>query len=174
MNVCESAAVTLTAAAIHEFGHIAAIKLCGGRFHGIRLTFSGAEIDAALYGLSRWKRAIVYAAGALMNVISGLIGLWLGSGDFFGVSMALAAVNLLPVKMLDGGCVLAELVGCGSRWLDILTALVVFLIWLAAVVVLLFTGSVSLWVFASYLFFDMYLRRRRYVPSSARKKGGTL
>ena len=153
--------MTLTAAAIHEFGHIAAIKLCGGRFHGMRLTFSGAEIDAALYGLSRWRRAIVYAAGALMNVISGLIGLGLGFGYFFGVSMALAAVNLLPVKMLDGGCVLAELIGRESRWLDILTALVVFLLWLTAVVVLLFTGSVSLWVFASYLFFEMYLRRRR-------------
>ena len=160
-----SALITLFAAALHEFGHIAAIKLCGGRLQKIRLTLSGAEIDAALWQLCRGSRAFVYSAGALMNLLTGALGLWLGLNSFAAASFAIGIVNLLPVRMLDGGCLLAELIGHESRALDVLTGVIIFALWLCAVILLLFTGSMSLWVFASYLFANVYLRsekRRRH------------
>lgn len=164
------ALITLFAAALHESGHIAAIRLCGGRLQKIRLTLSGAEIDAALWQLGRGQRAFVYSAGALMNLITGALGLWLGLNGFAAASFALGIVNLLPVRMLDGGCLIAELIGHESRALDVLTGGIIFALWLCAVILLLFTGSMSLWVFTSYLFANVYLRGEKHPRHSVGHK----
>ena len=156
----------IIAAVLHELGHLIAIKLCGGRLCGFRLTFSGAEIDAELCELNRGKRAVVYSAGAVVNLISGFIGMLLGFESFSAASMSLGAINLLPVRLLDGGCLIHELIGHESIFLDILTAGIIFILWLLAMIMLIYSGSVSLWIFASYLFVEMYLRQHRIILSA--------
>ena len=147
----------ITAAILHELGHIIAIILCGGRLRRLSFTLSGAVIDAELSGLDPRRRAAVYFAGAFSNIVSGFVGLFLGFREFAAISFLLGIVNLLPIKLLDGGCLISELVG-QSRALDILSHATIFVLWLSSIVSLILYGNLSLWLFTSCLFVEMYLR----------------
>ncbi len=154
-------AAPLFAALVHECGHIAAIVILGGNLGSVRLTPAGARIDAATERMTSAGRVLVYLSGALANIITGTIGYLLGAENFAACSFALAIVNLLPVRTLDGFCAAGEIVGeKGTRTLEVISVVMVLALWILAVVVLLFTGSVSLWVFASYLFVSIYLGKR--------------
>lgn len=152
--------VPILAATLHELGHIVAIKLFGGRIASFGLSFIGARIDMAVWEFSRFERLIVYSAGAFVNIISGAVGRLLGLEDFMLCSFSLAVVNLLPIKILDGGCIISELLGERLNWLaECLNGAVIFILWVLSVVVLIFTGSISLWIFSSCLFVMIYLKK---------------
>ena len=151
-------AAPLFAAFVHECGHIAAIVILGGNPGSVRLTPAGARIDAATERMTSAGRVFVYLSGAVANIVTGTIGYLLSAENFAACSFALAIVNLLPVRTLDGFCAAGEIVGeKGARLLEVLSLVTVFVLWILAVIVLLFTGSVSLWLFASYLFVAIYL-----------------
>lgn len=99
-----AAAITL-----HEIGHLAAIRMLGGRIRGFTPAPFGLCINVDDSTLSLFGEAIVSAAGCIVNFISVLVAALLYKFfkidiiDFGIVSAALALLNLIPAKPLDGG-----------------------------------------------------------------------
>lgn len=96
------------AAALHELGHIAAMRvLCGSLPEEIRLSALGLRMKCPPTP-SGWRWAAVASAGAAANCAGALIAAALpGCGlSFAGANIALAAINMLPVEPLDGGEIL--------------------------------------------------------------------
>ena len=102
----QMALTVLGAAAWHEFGHLLALRLCGGEARRLRVGMLGAVIE------------VRGAMGYGQELASALAGL--------------CAFNLLPVRPLDGGRALYLLLAWladpgtaewGCRWVGISTAL---------------------------------------------------
>ncbi len=144
--------VPLLAALLHELGHIVVMLCCGIEIRQIKVSLFGAEISGAdVEGTGRAAQIAVYAAGAAVNLVCGLIAECFGFGFFAGCSYALAAVNLLPIETLDGGCIIAAII-------RLLSGLSLFLLWLAASYLLLLSGgNLSLLMLIVYLFVTIYL-----------------
>ena len=103
-------AVILSAAALHEGGHMAALYLLGGRAEGLRVTVFGAELDTDAARLSYPRELAVVLAGPAVNLLCGLILSALGVWTAAGAHLSLCVFNLLPVRPLDGGRALQLLV----------------------------------------------------------------
>ena len=97
------------AAAVHELGHYAAVRLQGGSVRGLHLTISGGEMPLdQRHPLTYAGELIAILAGPAANLLLALAALRLGSGReegwlLAGLSLCLGWFNLLPVWPLDGG-----------------------------------------------------------------------
>ena len=152
---------------IHEMGHILAARLCGVRMRALRVDLFGARLHLA--GMMSYRReATVAAAGPLFNLLTaaillsgakGNVASYLagdGGGSILALSsLALAAINLLPVRSLDGGrilrCTLAPLIGerAADSLLTLGTALCLGGLWAFSVYALLRVGEMlSLFAFS--------------------------
>lgn len=111
----------VVAAAVHEAGHILAIRALGGRIESLRLTGVGAVLRTRRAGLCSYREeCLVALAGPLASLLLALgAGTWarvFGGTDAYlltGISLALGVFNLLPAGPLDGGRVLRAV----SSWL---------------------------------------------------------
>ncbi len=101
----------VTAAILHEGGHLIAFIIFGKRpktltvsYYGMRMTYSA---DSAV-GYA--QEAFIATAGPLMNLLcAGCLYCFGGSQAACLLHIGLAAVNLLPIVPLDGGCILLSL-----------------------------------------------------------------
>lgn len=107
----------LLACAVHEAGHIAAIRLTGGRVMELTIGAAGAVIERS-ESRSRLAEAVCAAsgpaAGAIYALAASALGRALGSdmlATSAGMSLVLSAFNSLPVLPLDGGRVLECVTG---------------------------------------------------------------
>lgn len=111
----KSLAALMLAVFIHELGHIAAIALCGGRIHSLKVTLSGLCIscsgaDGSLESViclcagPAAGFALAYAASYLGNLIQNLLLI-----KTAGFSLVLSVYNSLPALPLDGGRALERL-----------------------------------------------------------------
>ena len=89
----------LLAAAIHEMGHILALRLCGGRIHRISLRAGGAVIEAA--PLSPGRELLCILAGPASGALTVLA--WNAFPELAMAGLLQTAFNLLPLPNLDGG-----------------------------------------------------------------------
>ena len=97
--------------------------------------------------------------------------LYIGGGypELFAlVNMALFSINMLPVGMLDGGKILRAVLmkklryETACRICDTISLIFTILLWLAAVYLLLVTGSnISLYLAAVWLFRKLFLSKER-------------
>lgn len=100
----------LSAAAVHEAGHLLLLSHFGVRVRRIRLCFSGAVIDAPeVARLSYGKELLVTLGGVVSNVLAALFSAAVARYFavsplyvFSGANALLALYNLLPVPPLDG------------------------------------------------------------------------
>lgn len=113
--------LALLSCALHELGHLLAVRLLGARVRRLSLTAVGAEmeVDRALtYG----GEILAALAGPLVNLGLAVIFCRLPGGTVFaGLNLVLCCFNLLPVGQLDGGrilrCALSWLLGPERSWL---------------------------------------------------------
>ena len=112
-------AVVLAAAGFHELGHIAAAWGIGVGIRGLKLDLFGARMELAGL-LSYGQEFFVAAGGPLVSLMCAAVayplavtrdGEWFSL--FFGASLVLGLVNLLPVGTMDGGRMLRS----GAAWL---------------------------------------------------------
>ena len=124
----EELAALLLSVLAHEAGHIAAIRLFGGRLHGlnvsasglcIRYTGAGTVISELICALSGPAAGFVLAYAA--SHLGGTLML-----ETAGLSLVLSVYNLLPALPLDGGraleCILTALADpvCAGRVMSII------------------------------------------------------
>lgn len=103
------AALMVAAAAFHELGHWAAIRLCGGRVTRVLLGAGGARMwTAGSFGYLT-DAAVALAgpgASALLAMICGTLGDGAGREWMYtlaGLSALYCLFNLLPMGPMDGG-----------------------------------------------------------------------
>jgi stage IV sporulation protein FB len=148
----------LAAVAVHEFGHIAAMKLCGINHGGIMPRFFGLGIKADLSGVSYRQEIAVFAAGSLADIILAVC-----LCKFPDISFAAAAYgifNLMPTHFLDGGEILRlilQICGAGDRTirraLSVSSYTVTVGIWTLAVYLAVKGAGVAMLITAAYMMF---------------------
>ena len=99
-------AVILSAALLHETGHLLALYLLGGRAAGVRITVFGAELRTDAAHLSYPAELAVTLAGPAANLACGLLLARLGAWTAAGAHLSLCAFN----------CCRCVLWTAGMRW----------------------------------------------------------
>ena len=160
--------VPIAAALCHELGHLVIMYAVGMEVREVRISVFGAEIRSAANYKNELARAAVYAAGGAANILTALI-VWAMKFDgkyaelFIACSLALAFINLLPIRSLDDGCILEALIShfAPSHAYSIVTAVsavTLAALWLIAVYILLVCGgNLSLLLFCGCLFWELIL-----------------
>ena len=125
MNGPAAAAALLAAVAVHELGHLLALRALGGRAESFSLSPFGAVLRGT--GLSYPGELLAVLAGPAANLLcaaglAALPALPEGTALFLGASVVLGGFNLLPAPPLDGWRAL-QLALCwllgpdtGNRW----------------------------------------------------------
>lgn len=106
----ETAAAAFVCCALHELGHITAMKLLGINIRSLTLYSGGVRLRSdplALHGTL--SELAVLAAGPLVNLLLGAAGCFFGNRLFAGINISLLLFNLLPLSSLDGGRILAAI-----------------------------------------------------------------
>lgn len=93
----------LAAAALHELGHWAALRLLGAEIRGLRIGILGAVLETDSTRLSYGRELVVLLAGPGANLLGALMLAALGAETAAGAQLVLGGFNLLPVRPLDGG-----------------------------------------------------------------------
>jgi len=131
LNGWRATAAVFSAAALHELGHLLAVRLLGGWTAGFTLSPFGGELRAA--GLSYPGELAAVLAGPGTNLLACLVLTALpvsteAGYTFLGANLVLGVFNLLPAAPLDGWraweLLLCWLLGPdrGGRWASVLGA----------------------------------------------------
>ncbi len=96
-------AVVLSAAALHELGHLLVLWMRGAEVTGLRISVFGAELNASCTRLSYAGELAAVLAGPVVNLCCGLLLALLGQSVPAGAHIVLGMFNLLPIRPLDGG-----------------------------------------------------------------------
>ena len=108
----------LLAAAMHEGGHLAALRLCRVPVRRLHIGLGGAVLETGLRGAR--EEVLCAAAGPAVNLLLAAV-LWRAQPVFALINLLLGAWNLLPVFPLDGGRIAGVLFSKGAQWLERLT-----------------------------------------------------
>ena len=88
---------------IHELGHLAAMRLCGARADGIRITAFNIIInERERHSLNPARDFFVTLAGPLANFAACAVFIWFLPNSAL-VNLFIGSFNLLPAAGLDGG-----------------------------------------------------------------------
>lgn len=98
------------ACAVHELGHIAAIRLTGGEVRGIELSCFGIRITASPSAKVSSGIFILFSGPAVNLILYAVLTFAGLNGYTSGFCLAEGIFNLLPFGFLDGGAVLDMLV----------------------------------------------------------------
>lgn len=163
----KTVAVILSAALIHEAGHLIAAAAMNIPIKCIRIDIFGAYIETRSMSCPYAKEAVLCIAGPLTNIISAMLSSLVFRFDtpLFAVSsIALAVINLLPINGFDGGRALSCLLlnrfspRTVSLLTDVTSFICVFMLWTVSVYFIMRVGAyLSLFVFSSVLFARMFL-----------------
>lgn len=165
--------LTLVAVTIHECGHLLAAKLCRVKTGGFSVDSLGARLALPGIAPSYQKELAICAAGPLANLLSiPLIYLWSSATPadatfFISVSLALALLNLLPIRGFDGGricyCLIALLSDptAAEKVCTLSSFFFLFILWCTSVYLMMKTGAdFSLFLFSASVFIRIFLQNK--------------
>lgn len=166
---------SLSAAVIHECGHLAAAKMLGIKLRSLDIGPLGATIRTRSLLISYGREWLLCAAGPGANFLSCIAAYLIfrntdsfrsnGTAfSFCAVSLLLGILNLLPIEGFDGGRMLFAVIGstAGPRAaaiaLSVCSVLSVVSLWMLSVYLLLRWGSsLSLFVFTASVFCRVFI-----------------
>lgn len=107
INGLEPLMMLLSAAAVHEAGHLLVLRLVGGAADGFRLSPFGAVIRTEELQLSYFRELLAVLAGPGANLATGVLCSIVANGNaaaeaIAGAHWVLGIFNLLPAAPLDG------------------------------------------------------------------------
>lgn len=140
--------LTMSAALLHEGGHLLAAKCMNIPLRNIRLDFLGARLDVAGRMISYSEEWLLCAAGPITSLLCSALAapLWHVSQYaviFSCASLILGLLNLLPIRTFDGGrmteCFLLAFLSqeTTTKIMRGCTFLLLFLLWASAIYFLL-------------------------------------
>ncbi len=166
--------IALFGALFHELAHIVSMKMFGANIIRISVYPFGADIKADTSRLTYKNEIFVFLSGPSVSLLSAVVAfiLYKSLGTVYILAFSLSnflffAVNILPVKGLDGGralyCLLHERydITKAQRIFDILSSIAFGLLCAFAFFLLFVTGyNLSLVFVCTYLFLSEYIRQR--------------
>lgn len=106
----------LTVCLLHEFGHFAAAVAVGSRVCSLRLTVAGAEMKLdPMKHLSYTQDAILAFSGPAVNLAAAWLAVWAKADLLAGLNLCFGLLNLVPVRPLDGGRILFDLLSLADN-----------------------------------------------------------
>lgn len=87
------------AAAVHEMGHVLAVRFCGGSIHGVKIGIGGTVLESG--PLCPGKGILCALAGPAGSFLLLLLLPWMPKVAICALAQGL--FNLIPVNPLDGG-----------------------------------------------------------------------
>ncbi len=95
------------AIAVHELGHWLAVVICGGKVLSLSAVPGG--LDMVVAPMTGGQRFVCIICGPVIGITPVLLYGWFPEVAVF--SFLLTVYNLIPVRPLDGGCLLELLLG---------------------------------------------------------------
>jgi len=109
----DQTAIIMVSLLAHELGHMAAFAVYGVTCHLIAIPFLGAGAiptdQKAFAGFSDFRKSVAVLAGPVVNLVLMFAGFAIAGSDrplgltIAGINASLAAFNLLPISITDGG-----------------------------------------------------------------------
>lgn len=94
--------------AVHELSHLAVMSILGISTEEIKFYGGGIKIcGCGVELMDRPKKAAVYSAGCISNIVMFSLFFILGSTEYAMINLCIALYNLLPVEYFDGGKLLS-------------------------------------------------------------------
>lgn len=94
----------ILACALHELGHVLAVRALGGRLRALKLSAVGAQLTLdPERPLSYGRELLAALAGPGASLLTAWLAARSGLFLFAGLSMGQGLFNLLPLQPLDGG-----------------------------------------------------------------------
>jgi stage IV sporulation protein FB len=165
--------ISFLAAFIHEIGHIIAAKILKIKLKEMKFDFLGARLVVSENTLSYPKEIVLCVFGPLFNFLSAItvyiVSFIYGIEDiktkfFIFASLSLGILNLLPIRTFDGGRIVESLLcytlspSVSKKIVDVLSFTMILLLWCISVYFLLiYSSSLSLFVFSISLFFALFI-----------------
>lgn len=141
----------LAAAALHELGHLIALRLSGGKLRRLRLTAAGGRMDCVLPE-GRLPCFAVHFAGPAANLAASALFRALGFPLPAGANFVLSVFNLLPICPMDGyACLEALAGGAGRRARAVLSLGFAMLLFAAGSYIFCIGNGISLAVIGTFL-----------------------
>lgn len=167
------ALAAVSAAFLHELGHVFAAKLCDIPLKELKLGIFGAAITPKDTLCSYKKEILLAISGPLVNIISAVFLLLFFKCEngffsyFISASLFLGILNLLPVYEFDGGriifCALSYRFSLKTATLTLkaLSLVIIFSLWcLSIYLALKLSSGISLFIFSVSLFAKIFISQK--------------
>lgn len=148
---------------LHEAGHLLVMALFGIGIESVTVLPVGIDIKRREKYISYPEDIAVSLAGAAVNIL--VFFIFRSCGFFAYTNLLYAAINLIPVKGLDGGYALEAFLLCffsceaAERLIRYISLCFCILLWMLGIYILLILdGNISIFALSVFLFVSVIMK----------------